>query len=966
MVGSIIFWLAFGYTGCATTSKKPSPRDLEQASGPRMITQIRTAEDLESTRVWISGNAVLTYTSIKQPLPLSVILYFPDTVLQNIQPTYSFHSDTIGPIKTSILKTKKDVAKIEIVLKKDVPYKVIREDSGLKLTFRKASPKDPSAEKPAQPATSQEQAQAAEAAVAIMAPGSPIATHFESVEVKPLQDGVDILIKANGTINKYQAFAVDNPPRIVFDIAGLKSPFVKEQVVAANTVWVKQVRHYGYPDKLRLVLDTEVEYLDGFTSASTANGLLIQVGEHHAQQQAQAARQPVTRILSANAAGASPAIADFAMITANRLNVRPQPDLKSPPLTTLSKGTKVKVLNRGREWLKIEHQNIVGFVRNQKNYVQLLPTGLLPQDQKTAWVNRVDFVSEDKGQSSLIIGTTRTVKYDLQKITARKLQLKLWQTRIPAYRRRPLITTRFESAVDRITPIQRPAMQNEAIIAIELREQVPYLVEQTANLIMIHFDASAIPPRPFEQAGLVPWTEITPLAPAAAETSTTEAPKPKSTRYYSGEKIALDFYETDIKNVFRILKEVSGKNFAVDPNVTGKVTLTLEKPVPWDQVLDLILKMNQLGKVAEGDIIRIATLQTLQKDKLTRRAELKAVQETKHQKTALEPLVTEYIPANYSNAKSDILPHLEDIRTKERGTLSVDERTNLIIMTDVAEKIRQAKEIVKRLDRVTPQVIIEARVVEATTNFSRQLGVQWGGAFGVNPTDQVPTSLGSWAADQTDARVGVGPQDGRSLLGGTYGYNVGFNFPVAAASLGAFGINFANLGGMPLLLNAKLQAMESSGDGRIISAPKIVTLDNREATITQGRKFFINVLDASGNAVPTPQNVELVLKVTPHVTPDNRILMSINISKEDLGPLVSGNPSILSKSAETELLVNDGDTVVIGGIIKTTEDLSRSRVPGLAKIPLLGWLFRSKTKSDNREELLIFITPKIVQLAKRE
>jgi type IV pilus assembly protein PilQ len=205
----------------------------------------------------------------------------------------------------------------------------------------------------------------------------------------------------------------------------------------------------------------------------------------------------------------------------------------------------------------------------------------------------------------------------------------------------------------------------------------------------------------------------------------------KSKKKYSGEKIALDFYQTDIKNVFRILREVSGKNFAIDQDVSGKVTLTLDKPVPWDQVMDLVLKMNQLGMIVEGDIVRIATLSTLKKENDLRKAQIAALQKEKEQIKALEPLETRYIPISYSDAASEVLPHIQNIITKGRGSVSVDGKNNQIIITDTAKIIAQAEEITRQIDKVTSQVIIEARIVEVSQSYSKELGFSW--ALGVGP-----------------------------------------------------------------------------------------------------------------------------------------------------------------------------------------------------------------------------------------
>ena len=584
-------------------------------------------------------------------------------------------------------------------------------------------------------------------------------------------------------------------------------------------------------------------------------------------------------------------------------------------------------------------------------------------DSRPAWVNRIDFSSEEAGKSTIIIGTTRPIEYTLTKTADKSLELNLSETKIPKYRQRPLITTRFPSAVDMIVPSQSSG--NTTTFAIRMRESVPYFVEQTNDILMIHFDASSIPPRPFDSSNLPAWQRAmseglqSGLSPksthqaASEQTAVSEAeevrPYMKNRKQYSGQKIALDFYDTDIKNVFRILMQISGNNFAVDKNVTGKVTLSLDNPVPWDQVLDLILKMNGLGMVKEGNIIRIAKQETLTKEEEQIRAKFEARQKAKKQVKALEPLITEYIAVSYSNAKNDILPHLEKIITPERGSLSVDERTNQIIITDTPDKIAKARRIVQQIDKVTPQVIIEARIVETSTNFSKEIGTQWGVNGGIA---------------NSDANAGLGPQRGFDMLGGTYGWNMAMNLPVAAA--GTIGINFARIGGSALMLDAQLMAMESLQRGKIISAPKIVTLDNKTAMIKQGFEYPYQERDDDGDISIEFKEIDLKLEVTPHITSDNRISLNVFISKKDIYVLTEEAPALTTKEAQTELLVNDGETFVIGGIIKTNTTFTEAGVPGLKKVPFLKWLFKSDKNNNTKEELLIFITPRIVQLEQRK
>jgi type IV pilus assembly protein PilQ len=577
-----------------------------------------------------------------------------------------------------------------------------------------------------------------------------------------------------------------------------------------------------------------------------------------------------------------------------------------------------------------------------------------------AWVNRINFNSEDAGKSAVVIGTTKPVEYDLIRVSDRQLQLTLLNTKLPDYRKHALITTRFSSAVDRITPAEKK--KNQTHFLIDMRETVPYTIDQTDNVIRMEFAASKVPPKPYEDAELPAWKKVVATgateAPLGKVNLTSMKPEPEAPaemslaerldsklpgeKRYTGEKIALDFYDTDIKNVFRIIREISGKNFAIDKNVTGKVTLTLEKPVPWDQVLELVLKMNQLGMTMEGDIIRIATLSTLAQEEKLRQAKLKAEQQAKQQEEELEPLTTEYIPINYSSAQKEILPHLQNILTENRGKISVDERNNQIIFTDTAEKIQQAKEIVEQIDKVTPQVIIEARIVEANSNFVREIGFDWGTItledfdFG-NVATFGPTSF---TAD---------------------------NIPANFNNLGSIGFNFATLTGTTFsIVDAKIQAADVEGTTNIVSSPKIVTLDNKKAKIKQGFEVPYLERDSSGNATVNFKDVDLLLEVTPNVTPDDRIVMEIFVTKNDLVDPSADEPALSTNEAETEILVDDGDTIVIGGILKDTSSWAESGIPGLRQIPALGWLFKSNKTEERKNELLIFITPQIVKLQQRK
>lgn len=570
---------------------------------------------------------------------------------------------------------------------------------------------------------------------------------------------------------------------------------------------------------------------------------------------------------------------------------------------------------------------------------------------KPSIIRQLDFSAQKSGKSSIIIGTTYSIRHEISKIAAQRLQLRLFDTRLPQFREhRPLITTRFDSAVDRVTPVQELGKEDVVDIIVELREEVPYEVEKNGTQLVMHFEPSSIGPRPLSAANLPDWKQV--LEDSVDQTPLTGkpgVPKKESEKNvyesyfgpkkeYTGQKIALDFYETNIKNVFRILQQISGKNYAIDPNVGGKVTISMEKPVPWDQVLDLILKTNNLGMEERGDILRIATLQTLNQEEQARQQQIQAMKKRQEQEKELEPLITEYIPVNYANAQKEIIPHIKGMLTEKRGKASVDQRNNQIIITDVREKLEKAKQIIGQIDKVTPQVVIEARIVEVNDSFTRDIGTEW-------------------AAVSEDVY--------RDDLDGLYGYNVAMNHP--AASTSSLGFEFTRLPNMgtPLVLNARLTAMEQNGQGKIISSPKIVTADNKKAMIKQGFEYPYQTVEGDDVQINF-KSIDLTLEVTPHVTPDSRIALQIFVTKNDIADITdTGEPALSTNEARTELLVEDGNTIVIGGIMKKTINTSESGFPILKEIPLIGWLFKSRSNISENKELLIFMTPRIVQLEQR-
>jgi type IV pilus assembly protein PilQ len=427
-----------------------------------------------------------------------------------------------------------------------------------------------------------------------------------------------------------------------------------------------------------------------------------------------------------------------------------------------------------------------------------------------------------------------------------------------------------------------------------------------------------------------------------------------SQKKYVGQRISMDFKDADLQNVFRIIAEVSNLNIVTSDDVRGKVTLRLVN-IPWDQALDLVLQSKGLGAKQEGNVVRIAPLATLRTEE---RARLDTQKEVDRLKVTLEA-VTETIPISYTRA-ADLQVQIKDLLS-EGGKIQVDERTNTIVIRDLPKTIAEAKALIARLDTATPQVLIEARIVEVDTSYSREIGVQWGGsAAGGSGGTKIGISGIQDTTGASNAGLAVTNTGSRpfTTIAPPASYSV--NLP-AAIGLGAGGgISFGILRDN-LRLDLSLSALEAANKGKVISSPKVITIDNKEALIEQGTQIPYSTTSASGTNTQFI-DATLSLKVTPHITPDGSVIMKLDAKNDSLGDFsVSGQPALNKKKATTNVLVRDGETAVIGGILQITRKESDAGVPWLSKIPIFGLLFKKDTNQSTNRELLIFITPKILK-----
>jgi type IV pilus assembly protein PilQ len=480
--------------------------------------------------------------------------------------------------------------------------------------------------------------------------------------------------------------------------------------------------------------------------------------------------------------------------------------------------------------------------------------------------------------------------------------------------------------------------------------------------------ASAIPPAVLPAPALPAPALPAPDALPEAQITTDRASLQSTTvagaqKVYTGHPISLDFKDGDLQDIFRLFADISGLNVVVNPGVSGKVTLKLTE-VPWDQALDLILKTNGLGYTLEDNVIRIAKLADLQKEEQERR-------KLAEEKALAGELLVQNFRLSYSKAK-ELEPTIKKVALSPRGQIITDDRTNTMIVTDLALNLEKTRNLIADLDRATPQVEIEARIVVTTRTFLQQYGVQWGfinqqtPLFGNTTNRAFPHSIilngggvpGSGGLSPTQGglatEAGIGPA-GR-------GYAV--NLPAAAFN-SAIGISLGNILGN-FNIDAALTALENSGRGRVISTPKVTTQNNQAAEIKQGVQIPIQTV-ANNTVTVIFKDAVLTLKVTPQITEAGTVILTLEVENNSpdfsrqIGTGATAVPPINTQSAKTIVLVRDGSTAVIGGIYQSTEQSARAQTPILGNIPILGYLFRNRSVRSENAELMIFVTPRIIK-----
>jgi len=617
------------------------------------------------------------------------------------------------------------------------------------------------------------------------------------------------------------------------------------------------------------------------------------------------------------------------------------------------------------------------------------PSG--PQTVDGVSLTSIDYVDEES-VARVVIGSSAGIDFVSSQPNPKMVVVDFPGAAIPRSLRRPLDASRFISPVRVVRAVKT---SSGARVAISLREGTPWAIHTKEDgLVYVDFTLSE-ELREARRLAAQSFSEVAPSGPkeqgqeglkgAYTEEKligeTGKAMNPQavfgdgkgarnpasliggmggftlqsdtaSSSQWVGKNIVLNLEEAPIHTVFRMISYVSGLNIVSGDDVKGTVTVSL-KDVPWDHAFSAILKSKGLAAQQFGTIVRVAPIETI-------KAEQQAMAEAQVAKEKLTPLQILVLPLNYAKA-TEVATQIS-AQQSERGSVEVDSRSNQVIIHDTEANLAQLRELVKTLDQETPQVMIEARVVEASSRYTRSLGIQWGGQLdssartGYSTGLLFPNSIGV-AGGTSGAAGGGGGSQAQFFSPGSE------NLAVDLGATSSFGSLAFNLGSVSSLvdIDARLSAMESDGWGEIVSSPRITTLDNTTAQIRQGARIPYLSTSSGGTQVEFIV-AALTLEVTPHITSDGKIFMKMNIenNRPDFSQAVQGQPAIQIKEASTELLVADGDTTVIGGVFSTEEAENVNRVPLFGKIPLLGWMFRSKDRTVARNEMLVFVTPRIV------
>jgi type IV pilus assembly protein PilQ len=915
---SIVLALALALT---TGYLSVHPVSAESAQDTIQNKQMKTAV-IESISVNGEGDAAelviklsspATYTSYKTTSPLRLVVDLSQTTQGSISAPLEINKGNFKSVTVSRYDTDAGVltrVDIELVKDADAILSTSQEKPGeLKISFpalfatpaKSVSPGPETLSQAAVPDNS------APAPVAVPVENQPAVEQKASTAAVPrtltglsVKDET-IVLTIDGGAPEFKTFRLNNPERFVIDLIAVSS-VVTSRTIPINTLGVSSARLGLYPDKVRVVFDASQKVFPEASAALSAEG--------------------VTIALQTKSEGG----AKNTLFVAAKENNSDESG-KTAEQVPVNQAEKSSVTNATPPPEKPVAQKVA------KNSVRSLPLS----------IEMIDFQVVD-GISRVAIKVVGDVVVDSPVKTPGFVTVTIKNATIPKHLQRSLEAKGFVSPVLRVTPvIVKSRKGTDTKIRIALRKAVPYEFRQEGDMLFVDFKnpenmtAERMSSDIQETAPLkvrVHRASVNKEAELGTELVSHAEPAVKpldSSVSYKGRKVTLEFADAEVRKIFQLLSEVSNKNFVLGDDVTGSISIKLVN-VPWDQALDIILDTKGLDKREDGNIIIIKG-----KGKFKSQAE-EDLEIKKQQYKSIE-LKSETFNVNYADI-GGIVSQFTALKS-ERGVIAPDARTNKVIVKDIPQVIEDMRKLLAQLDIPEKQVMIEARIVEATSTFTRSLGVNWGVHF----RDGSASFLGINSLDTGFGGLTSAPPT--SGAGLSSGGNMGISFGTLTSNV---------------QLDLRLSAAASAGLIKIVSTPKVATLNNKTAKITQGQQIPYQNTTALTGAVTQFIEAALSLEVTPHINANGTIGMKIDARNDSPGQVTAGAnaPAINKKQATTEMLLRDGETTVIGGIYVDNDNESDDGVPYLMDIPLLGKLFKTNTKTKTKTELLIFITPRIL------
>ena len=955
---------------------------------PGVISDVRVEKVGETTRVVLVGLDHPVFTAFQQRNPERVVIDLASVAPIDVLDPVEVMDGLVEVVSVAPFSTGAgdSMTRVEVALSHAADYRVNPSPEGLEIIFESAAANaemdlldgfaadglalDDALEEPANPWAIEplrDEEPEIEAAISAIAWEAPPATELVGIDASATSDreGVLIHLLANGTVSSAVTFTIVEPDRLVIDLPGMTSAMTKDRVaVDSDHAW--RVRVGRHEDKVRVVVDGTLKS-DGFNGRRIVplpDGLLVTLGEGRELDQAVASMG--TRARSGMAMQAVPDA------SASQENMDLEQAIETLKAEENSANTSLPA-DFEEAWALAGGEESADLLAAPEPTFGLALAAALPEaaplSQSAApagaaptLIYGVEY-SAQEGLDQILVFGKRPVDYLVYEPDPETIVLSIENAVIaPAAAVRIAPVT--GGPVSLISAFEQPDVaSSEVRVVVKRASGLEPEIHRKGNLLLMDFprtgEIAAQPPILAAAAAQVAAVSAAvatdaPAAVAARAEAGPQEPVPaaleppaaialleegglRDGKEYLGRRISLDFKEVDIADVLRLVAEVSDLNVIAGDEVKGSVTIRLVD-VPWDQALDVILLTKGLGFVRVGNVLRIAPATLLKQEDELR------LQERRNLET-LQDLVVKLQPVNYANV-ADVSSMVQRLLTP-RGTVNTDERTNTLMIKDIPTVIDEATALIKAIDTQTPQVMIEAKIVEANLDFSREFGSSW--SFGTQPL------IDGFAGD-SGPRTDLGGRDFRFHDEN----NFVFGNPVAGTA-GVF--NLATfLIDEKMNLDLKLQAAEANGDGKVISSPRIVTLDNTKATIEQGVSIPFQTFE-NGDAQLEFIDAVLKLNVTPHITGDRSIIMKIEVSRnapDDSVFTLTGSPAIAKNQVKTETLVADGQTLVLGGIYVLDKSNTSSGVPFLKDIPILGWAFKNKIVKDNRKELLMFVSPRII------